>query len=134
MFRRQVLARVLRPRATGCALLALVCAPAWAGSAEADRIFYRGGTWLETSAAVQRLSLLGVLRGWEQVAETGGTAALSRRQREALRLHDCLTGSSRSTDELLDRITAFSFAHADRLYYSLSDFITEGLRDLCAYR
>ncbi len=105
--------------------------PAWFDAAEADRIFCRGGSWLETSSSVQRLSLLGVLRGWEQVAQVAAGDALSLRQREALRLQDCLARNSYSTDELLSRITAFSFAHPDRVYYSLSDFIAEGLKPLC---
>lgn len=43
-----------------------------------------------------------------------------------------ISGSSRSHAELLERVTAFSLAYSDRLYYSLSDFIAEGLKDLCS--
>lgn len=42
------------------------------------------------------------------------------------------TRGSHSTDELLERVTAFASAHPDRLYYSLSDFIAEGLKGLCS--
>lgn len=113
-------------------VLSMFLVSAWTASAMADRIFYRSETWRETSSSVQRLSLLGVLRAWERMAETADTGALSLRQREALHLHDCLTRGSHSTDELLERVTAFASAHPDRLYYSLSDFIAEGLKGLCS--
>lgn len=112
-------------------LLPLALALAWPRAAVAERIFYRGGVWLETSAQVQRLSLHGVLRAWERLAEAAPAGQLSLREREALRLQHCLTGGSHSFTGLLERVTAFSFAFPDRLYYSLSDFITEGLRGLC---
>ena len=118
----------------GVRLLLVVLLFTWAGRAEAGRIFYRGGTWLETSTGVQRLSLLGVLRAWERTAEVAEGEAPSLRQREAVRLYDCLIRTSRSTDELLERITAFSFTDPDRVFYSLSDFVAEGLKGLCAER
>lgn len=110
----------------------LILASAWPGAAGAQRIFYRSGTWLEASPSVQRLSLLGVLQAWERLAESVEEGRSSLRQREALRLHDCLTGGSRSTAELLEQVTAFSLAHPDRVYYSLTDFIAEGLKNLCS--
>lgn len=113
-------------------VLALILLSAWPAPVMAERIFYRSEIWRETSSSVQRLSLLGVLRAWERMAETADTGALSLRQREALRFHDCLTRGSHSTDELLERVTAFASAHPDRLYYSLSDFIAEGLKGLCS--
>lgn len=106
----------------------------WPAPAPAERIFYRSEIWLGTSPAVQRLSLHGVLEGWERMAEGAGAGALSLRQREALRFHDCLAANSRSFEELLDRITAFSLARPDQVYYSLSDFIAEGLKGLCPGR
>ncbi|MBI4608926.1 MAG: hypothetical protein HY726_07960 [Candidatus Rokubacteria bacterium] len=97
--------------------------------APAERIFYRGGLWLETSASVQRLSLHGVLEAWERIARSAEAGELSLRQREAVRLHECLT--RRSHGELLERVAELSRAQPDRVYYSLSDFIAEGLKDLC---
>jgi len=115
-------------------LLLLVLISPWPGAAGAERIFYRSGTWLETSPAVQRLSLLGVLQAWERMAESTVTDTLSLRQQEAMRFHDCLRASSRSTDELLEQVTAFSFTRPDQVYYSLTDFIAEGLKALCPGR
>lgn len=122
----------MRAAALGLALLL-----AAAFDARADRIFYRAGTWLETSPAVQRLSFEGVLRGWERVASEVEEAAmsgqpLSRREREVLRLTDCLTGPARRpTGDLLGRVTAFAAADPDRVFYSLSDFLAASLKDLC---
>jgi len=99
--------------------------------ASADRIFYAGGLWLETSPSVQRLSLQGVLRGWEALAEAGAANRLSPRQLPFVRLHHCLVGGGQSTDALLEKVTVFSFSHPDRVYYSLTDFLAEALRDLC---
>ncbi|MBI4587853.1 MAG: hypothetical protein HY725_03360 [Candidatus Rokubacteria bacterium] len=109
--------------------------------AAADRIFYRGEIWLETSPSVQHLSLVGVLRAWEEVAaevrkpaRAGETP--SGRQREVLRLHECLTaGSRRSTEELLQVVvTTFGALEPERVFYSLSEFIAEALRELCRSR
>lgn len=72
--------------------------------------------------------------GAERMAESTVTDTLSPRQREAMRFHDCLRASSRSTDELLEQVTAFSFARPDQVYYSLTDFIAEGLKALCTGR
>ncbi|MBI2466464.1 MAG: hypothetical protein HYV62_01380 [Candidatus Rokubacteria bacterium] len=119
------------------AALALLAVLGLAGEARADRIFYRARTWLETSPAVQRLSLDGVLRGWERVATEVEEAAmadqpLSRRQREALRLTDCLAERARrGAAELLERATAFAAAEPDRIFYSLSDFLAAALKALC---
>jgi hypothetical protein len=112
-------------------LLCLIVASLWPGAASADRVFYRSGVWLETSAGVRRLSLLGVLRAWEQLAETAAPGSLSLRQREAMRLHDCLIRTARSHDEMLERVTSLSRAYPDRIHYSLSDFIADGVKDLC---
>jgi len=106
--------------ATATRLLLPLCLLA-PSPAAADRIFYRGEVWLETSAGVQRLSLLSVLRGWERVAESAGAGTLSLRQREAVRLHRCL--SARPVEELLERVTSFGLAGPERVHYSLSDFI-----------
>lgn len=103
----------------------------WPGPVSADRIFYQSGLWLETSAPVQRLSLLGVLRAWEVLAETGPAHRLSPRQHPFVRLHHCLKASAHTTDALLEQVTVFSFTRPDRIYYSLSDFMAETLKDLC---
>lgn len=121
-------------RAAGVALLLFL---GFAGAARADRIFYRAGTWLETSPAVQRLSIEGVLRGWERVAAEVEEAAmagepLTRRQHEALRLADCLGDRARrGSAELLEHATAFAAAEPGRVFYSLSDFLAESFKTLC---
>jgi len=104
----------------------------------AERIFYRAEIWLETSPRVQHLSLVGALRGWEKVAIEARQAAvaggaLSKRQREILRLQECVRGRSpRSTEELLRVVTVFAAREPERVFYSLSDFIAEGLKEFCA--
>jgi hypothetical protein len=108
--------------------------------AAADRIFYRAETWLETSRDVKRLSVIGVLEGWTRVAGEAEDAVLagvplSHRQREALRLTDCLTGSTRrSVTEILERVTAFASIDPKRVFYSLSDFLAASLVGVCSAR
>jgi hypothetical protein len=108
--------------------------------AAADRIFYRAETWLETSPEVRRLSVVGVLQGWARVAGDAEEAALaerplSLRQREALRLAECLLGSTpRPVPEILERVTAFASADPQRVFYSLSDFVAASLVGLCPAR
>ena len=121
----------IRVACLGVTLIGLIGA---SREACADRVFYRAGTWLETSLGVQRLSLTGVLRGWERVAGEAEGAALagqpvSWRQREAVRLTGCLTGAT--VAEVQERVTTFASIHADRIFYSLSDFIAESLQDRC---
>lgn len=111
-------------------LVVLALLPLFPGLARADRAFYRGGTWIETSLAVQRLSLFGVLRAWEELAKADAED-LSFRRREAVRLRDCLVKARRSSDELLDRARSLSRAFPERPYYSLSDFLAEAFKDLC---
>ncbi len=108
--------------------------------AAADRIFYRAETWLETSPDVQRLSVIGVLDGWAHVAAEAEDAALagaplSHRQREAVRLTDCLTGPTRrAVPEIQDRVTAFASVDPKRIFYSLSDFVAASLVSFCRGR
>ncbi len=102
-----------------------------AQSAQAERIFYWSGMWLETSAPVQHLSLLGVLRGWERLASAAEREPLPPRSQAFVRLHHCVGGRAYSTSALLERLTAFSLQHPDRAYYSLSDFVAEAFRELC---
>lgn len=123
--------------ALGLAILGLIVL---AGSldARADRIFYRAATWLETSAEVQRLSLLGVLRGWERLAVEAERTAVAgggptHRQRAAARLTDCIGAEAHAV--LVDvqaRVTAFAAADPERIAYSLSDFIAAALAAVCA--
>lgn len=121
--------------AAATALLASAVVALPTPPASAERIFFRGETWLETSPSVQHLSLVGVLRAWERIAREALSVAgpaLSRREREAIRLYDCLLAPSpRPVDELLRVVTAFGAKDPERVFYSLSDFIGEGLRQLC---
>lgn len=103
--------------------------PAWP-----ERIFYQSATWLETSPAVQRLSLRGVLRGWEEVAMQSEGEPASPRLREFVRLHACLAARADTLEELLERLARFGARRPGRTYYSLADFVGEGLRELCAPR
>lgn len=128
------LARVARLAIPAC-LVVLVAAP----PARADRIFYRAGTWLETSPAVQRLSLAAVVRGWERLAAQAEEGAFERaptpRQREAARLTACLVGPPAYPLDAVQRgVSAFAMADPARLFYSLSDFVAAALRDLCPER
>lgn len=111
-------------------LAALTLGVVPAGVARGDRMFYQGGLWLETSAEVQRLSWLRVFRSWRALAEEGEGGPLPHRQATFARLHRCLDGAH-TTEELLQQITRYSFAHPERIYYSLSDFVGEAVRDLC---
>lgn len=117
-------------KAKGLLILSIVLLVT-AGQARAERIFYRSSLWLESSSSVQHLSLVGVLRAWERLARAAETERLPYRQQEFARLHRCLVGSAFRTQDLLDRLTVFSFSHLDRSYYSLTDFVAEGLRELC---
>ncbi len=109
-------------------ILCLVASPA-----AAQRIFYPSRLWLDTSAAVQRLSLLGVLEAWRAQAEREGALPLSHRQREVVRLHECLLAEGHRVDDLVAQLTRFG-REAERTFYSLGDFVSEGLRPLCAGR
>lgn len=126
-------------RLTGLAvvlLLALVL-PAHAGG---SRIFYRSSTWLETSPAVQRSSVTEVLAAWQATADevieravAGGP--LTVRQREALRLMDCVAGSAPLALETIQaRLTAYGLAHPDRVFSSIADFVASALDQLCPRR
>jgi hypothetical protein len=117
-------------RALGSLLIGLALA-AWPLEARGDRIFYRSALWLETSPGVQRLSLLGVLQAWETLAGRDPGEPLPFRQREFVRLHECLQARGHTTDDLLARLTRFSQAHPERTFYSFTDFATEALRPLC---
>ncbi len=112
-------------------LLGLALCTLAAHEAHAERIFYRSGMWLETSAPVQHLSLLGVLQAWERLARAPGPDPLPVRYRAFVGLHHCLAARGESTPALLDRVTLFSLRRPDRTYYSLTDFIAEALRELC---
>lgn len=97
----------------------------------AERIFYRASLWLETSAPVQHLSLVGVLQAWERLARAADRETLPHRQRAFAELHRCLGRRGYGTPALLERLTAFSLENPDGVYYSLSDFAAEALRPLC---
>jgi hypothetical protein len=107
---------------------------------EIGQVFYRAAIWLGTSPDVQRLSLLGVLDGWARIAGEAGEAIMagappSHRQREALRLADCLLGSTRrSLSEMTERATTFALADPQRVFYSLSDVLAASLASVCSAR
>ncbi|HXF96028.1 MAG TPA: hypothetical protein VNI61_07975 [Gemmatimonadales bacterium] len=110
-------------------LLALVVVAA--DPARAERIFYRASLWLETSASVQHLSLVGVLQAWERLARIAEREVLPARQQAFVQLHRCLGRRGYATPALLERLTAVSLENPDGVYYSLSDFAAEALRPLC---
>lgn len=119
------------PAGVGAAVVGLGLLLALPGPAAGDRIFYAGRTWLETSPAVQRLSLHGVFRAWGQLAEAAEERPLSVREEAFVRLHRCVTATGHTTGELIEWITAVGRRAPARTYYSLSDFVAESLRELC---
>ncbi|MCL6639946.1 MAG: hypothetical protein K6T92_01095 [Candidatus Rokubacteria bacterium] len=110
-----------------CLALALLAA----APARAERIFYRASLWLETSAPVQHLSLVGVLQAWERLARAADRETLQHREQAFAELHRCLDRRGYATPALLERLTVFSLENPDGVYYSLSDFAAEALRPLC---
>lgn len=117
------------------ALLALLLAALpRPGAVSAERVFYRGETWLETSPPVQRLSLHGVLQGWSELAARAEREPPAARGTVFLRLHRCLSEAGYPTDALLEPITALARRAPERVYYSLSHFIAEALQPVCEAR
>ncbi|MBI1893330.1 MAG: hypothetical protein HYS14_04390 [Candidatus Rokubacteria bacterium] len=122
--------------ATVLFLVSLVCSAHAGGS----RIFYRSSTWLETSPAVQRSSLAEVLTAWRATADEVLERAvvgepLTVREREALRLTDCVAGNASPDFETIQaRITAYALAHPNKVFSSIADFVASALGPLCPRR
>lgn len=117
-----------RGAGSGVFALLLLTVPA---PGDAERIFYLARTWLETSSEVRRLSVLGVLRGWEELARSAVRAPLSPRMEQFATLHECLSQPEWPVEYLLTHLERFARRHPQRVFYSLSDFVAEALRELC---
>jgi hypothetical protein len=106
-------------------------------SAQTTRILYRAEDWLTTSPETQTLMLTGILRAWEQVAESveaRGPAGkeLAIREREALRLMECIQVSPGLTlEEVRQAIHAYAAAHPTDIFSTVGDLAGRALDRRC---
>jgi hypothetical protein len=105
--------------------------------AQTTRIFYRAEDWLTTSPETQTLLVTGILRAWEQVAEAAearGPAGeeLSIREREALRLMECIQVSPGLTlEEVRQAIHAYAATHSTDIFSTVGDLAGRALDRRC---
>ena len=127
-------------RLPGVAMVLLLVALVGSAHAGGSRLFYRSSIWLETSPAVQRSSLAEVLTAWRTTADevlerAVGGEPLTVREREALRLTDCVAGSASPDFEAIQaRLTAYALAHPQKVFSSIADFVASALGSLCPRR
>ncbi len=106
-------------------------------TAQTTRIFYRAEDWLTTLPETQTLLVAGILRAWEQVAEAVEARApsgeeLSIREREALRLMECIQVSPGLTlEEVRLAIHAYAAMHPTDIFSTVGDLAGRALDRRC---
>ncbi|MBI2164384.1 MAG: hypothetical protein HYW08_06795 [candidate division NC10 bacterium] len=119
----------------GAILLALLASHPIAGRAQ--RIFYRSQDWLATSPETQMRLLNGTLRAWEEVAEAAeargsGGDPLSVREREALRLLECIQIRPGLTPPAVRQaIQSYAGEHPQEIFASFGDLAARALSRPC---
>ena len=119
----------------GAILLAM---PPWrAGTAQAQRIFYYTRGWLATSPETQMRLVAGTLRAWEELAEAAeargpAAEALPAREREALRLMECIrVFPGLTVEEVRQAIQAYASRHPEEVFSSFGDLAGRALARPC---
>lgn len=103
----------------------------------AQRIFYRSRDWLATSAETQMRLVNETLRAWDEVAEAAesrgpGGEPLSVREREALRLLECIRIHPGLTSEDVRRaVQAYVENHPQKIFASFGDLAARALSLPC---
>jgi hypothetical protein len=124
-----------RRRRWGTAGLAVVaCLTVLATLAGAARIFYHAKDWLGTSPETQLRLLRGTLRAWEEVAEAaeGWDHPLSAREREALRLVECIRLRPGLTLEAVRQvIQTYAGEHPAGVFSTFGDLAARALEGPC---